>query len=267
LQDVLKTQIEADKLGAEIANLEHSRHSLMAQFKAALGMTADDPAPPVPSEFVSTELDLTDEELFDKALAQNLQLKAMEAEIRRAEASIQVARKGRVPDFSVGGEVDVKAAPIVWNPQLSMTLPIWRDKIAAEIAEAQEKKRAAEARFTAEQILLAVDFAEDAHLYHEANRNLSVLDERLVPHAQQSLDVTRAAYLSGRLEFLNVIDAERVLLDLQLERVEARMQREISLAELSLIISGATPTQRPMPARAAFPSAPKRNGSQSSGGM
>jgi cobalt-zinc-cadmium efflux system outer membrane protein len=260
LQDVLKIQIEADKLGAEIANLEHSRHSLMAQFKAALGMAANDPAPPVPREFVSSELDLTDDQLFDKALAQNLQLKAMAAEIRRAEASLLVARKDRVPDFSVGGEVDVKAAPVMWNPQLSMTLPIWRDKIAAEIAEAQEKKRAAEARLSAAQISLAVDFAEESHLYQEANRNLSVLDNRLVPHASQSLDVTRTEYLSGRLEFLDVIDAERVLLDLQLERVEAQLQREISLAELSLIISGATPTQGPM-------SAPKRNGSKLPGGM
>ena len=147
LQDVLKTQIEADKLGAEIGNLEHSRHSLMAQFKAALGMTAKDPEPPVPSEFVSTELDLTDEELFDKALAANLQLKGMEAEIRQAEASIRLVRKERVPDFSAGSEVDVKASPFVWNPQLSMSLPIWRDKIAAEIAEAQANKRGGRGAF------------------------------------------------------------------------------------------------------------------------
>ena len=237
----------------------------MAQFKAALGMTAQDSNPPVPGGFVSTDLDLTDDKLFDTALAQNLQLKGMEAEIRRAEASLQVARKERVPDFSVGGEVDVKAAPVMWNPQLSMTLPVWRDKIAAEIAEAQENKRSAEARFTAGQISLAVDFAEKAYSYREANRNLGVLDSRLVPRARQSLDVTRAAYLSGRLEFLDVIDAERVLLDLQLERVQAQMQREISLAELSLIISGATPTQTPMAARAAASSGPQRKTSKTGG--
>jgi cobalt-zinc-cadmium efflux system outer membrane protein len=251
LQDVLKTQIEADKLGADIANLDDSRRLLRAQFKAALGMTPRDPEPPLPSGFDSTPLDLTDEKLFDTALAQNLQLAAMQAEIRRAEASIQLARKDRVPDFSVGGEVDVKAAPAVWNPQLSMTLPIWRDKIAAEIAEAQQNKRSAEARFTAGQISLAVDFAEKAYSYREANRNLSVLDSRLVPRAQQFLDVTRAAYLSGQLDFLNVIDAERVLLDLQLERVGAQMQREISLAELSLIISGTTSAESPMATKAA----------------
>jgi outer membrane protein, heavy metal efflux system len=267
LQDVLKTQIEADKLGADIANLEDSRRSLMAQFKASLGLTPRDPEPPLPAGFVSTPLDLTDEKLFETALAQNLQLKAMQAEIRRAEASIQLARKDRVPDFSVGGEVDVKAAPVVWNPQLSMTLPIWRDKIAAEIAEAQQNKRSAEARFTAGQISLAVDFAEKAYSYREANRNLSVLDSRLLPRAQQSLDVTRAAYLSGQLEFLDVIDAERVLLDLQLERVAAQMQREISLAELSLIISGATPTESPMAAKAVAGATSAPKSKSKSGGM
>jgi outer membrane protein TolC len=48
------------------------------------------------------------------------------------------------------------------------------------------------------------------------------------------------------LEFINVIDAQRELLNLQLERVDALKQREISLAELSLIIEGATPGQTPI---------------------
>jgi outer membrane protein TolC len=245
LQDVLRTQSEEIKLRAEIANLHETHRALMAQFKAALGMTVNDPEPPVPSEFTAEPPDLTDEQLLEKALARNLQLKAMEAEIKGAEASIEVARKSRVPDFSAGGEVDVKAAPVIWNPQLSMTLPIWRDKIAAEIAAAQANKRSAQARLTASQISLVVTFAEKLALYREANRSLSVIDEQLMPRGRQSLAVARAAYLSGRLEFLDVIDAERELLKLQLERVDALRQREISLAELSLIIEGAIPEESP----------------------
>jgi outer membrane protein TolC len=246
LQDVLRAQIEAEKLRTEIGNLEDSRHSLMAQFKGTLGMGVKDPDPPLPATFVSTPLDLTDEQLLDTALARNPDLKAMEAEVRRADASLRVAYKERVPDFTVGGEVDVKAAPVVWNPQLSMTLPIWRDKIAAEIAEAQANKRAAEARLSSQQISLAVDFAEKTYLYREANRNLRLLQERLLPRAQQSLEVARAAYLSGQLDFLNVIDAERTLLEFQLERVDAQTQRELSLAELSLVIAGLPPAGAPI---------------------
>lgn len=246
LQDVLRAQIETEKLRNEIANLEDSRRSLMAQFKGSLGMTTKETDPPMPAEFVSAPLDLTEDELLATALARNPQLKAMEADVRRAEASLQLARKERVPDFSVGGEVDLKASPVMWNPQLSMTLPVWRDKIAAEIAEAQADKHAAEARLTREQISLAIDFAEKTYMYREANRNFRLLQERLLPRAQQSLEVARAAYLSGQLDFLNVIDAERTLLQFQLDRVDAQTQRELSLAELSLIIAGQPPASAPI---------------------
>jgi cobalt-zinc-cadmium efflux system outer membrane protein len=243
LQDVLRTQTEAEKLRGEIANLHETHSALLAQFKAALGMTASDPEPPIPDNFAASAPDFSDEQLLEKALAQNFQLKSMEADIRRAEAAIQLARKERVPDFSAGGEVDVKAAPVVWNPQLSMTLPIWRDKIAAEIAEAQANKRSAAARLTRSQISLAVIFAEKLALYREAHRNLSVLDEQILPKARQSLELARAAYLSGQAGFLDVIDAERQLLNFELERVGALEQHEISLADLSLIIEGATPPE------------------------
>ena len=46
----------------------------------------------------------------------------------------------------------------------TLSLPIWRDKIAAQIAEAQANKRSAEARLSDEQIALAVDFAERSYL-------------------------------------------------------------------------------------------------------
>jgi len=226
--------------------------------------TVNDPEPPIPSEAATPTPDLSDEELLNKALAQNFQLKSMEADIRRAEAAIQLARKEKVPDFSAGGEVDVKAAPVVWNPQLSMTLPIWRDKIAAEIAEAQAKKRSSEARLTASQISLAVTFAEKLALYREASRNLSTLDEQVLPKARQALDLTRAAYLSGRSDFLDVIDAERQLLNLQLERIDARRQQELSLTDLSLIIEGATPPESSIGMQSA-PAVPAVNRAKSGG--
>lgn len=260
LQDVLRAQIEDEKLKTEVTNLEDSRHSLMAQFRAALGLQNTAlPDPPLPSQFTSSAPNLTENELFAIALAHNPQLKSMEAEVRRAEASLRVATKERVPDFSAGGKVDLEAAPVMWNPQLSMTLPIWRDKIAAEIAQAQAGKRAAEARLSASQISLAVTFAEKTYLYREANRNLHLLKERLLPRAQESLEVARAAYLSGQLDFLNVIDAERTLLEFQLNLVDAQTQRELSLAELSLVIAGVPPQNAPiLPAAQATNSQPIR---------
>jgi len=246
LQDVLRAQIEQDRLTTEIANLEDSHNPLLAQFKAALGLTAEQPNPPVPARFESTSLDLSAEQLFASALARNPRLKAMEAEVRRADASLRLAYKSRVPDFNVGVEVDAKASPVFVTPQLGVTLPIWRDKIAAEIAGAQAGQRAAQARLSAEQIALAVEFAEKSFMFRESSRNLALLQERLLPKARQSLEVARAGYTAGQSTFIDLLDAQRTWLGFLLTEVEARTQRELALAELSLLILGQPPSGAPV---------------------
>ncbi len=261
LQDVLRAQIEQDRTTTEVASLEDSRNPLRAELKAALGLQPPELDPPVPARFESTPLDVTPDALFATALARNPGLREMEADVRAAEAGIRLAYKERVPDFTVGLEADVKSSPVMFRPQAGMTLPIWRDKIAAGIAAAQARKRSAEARLSAGQIALAVDFADKLFTYRETGRNLELLRGKLVPKARQSLAVARAGYLSGQIDFFNLIDAERTLLNFQLAEVEARTQRELVLADLSLLIVGQAPDHAPilptassMPAKASLPS-------------
>jgi outer membrane protein TolC len=241
LQDVLRAQIEQARLNTGIANLEDSRNSFLAQFKAALGLKAHDSTPPIPRNFESTPLDLTSDKLLETAMAQNTRLKALEAEVRTAEVSIVLARKARRPDFSLGLMADAQMDPTLYRPLGTMTLPIWRDKLAAQIAEAQANKRSAEARLSDEQIALAVNFADRSFQYREATRNLALLNDQLLPKARLSLEVARSGYLGGQIDFFNLTDAERTLLNFELDRVDATMQREITLAELSLIIVGMPP--------------------------
>jgi outer membrane protein, heavy metal efflux system len=246
LQDVYRAQIEQDQLATEIANLEDSRHPLTAQLKAALGLARGLADPPPPGRFESTPLDLNGDDLLATAFARNPGLKAMEADVRLAEASIALARKSKLPDFSLGLMADAKAAPTMFRPLAGATLPIWRDKIAAQIAAAQANKRAAQARLSAEQISVTVDFAMKSYEYREVTRNLALLQNRLVPKARQSLEIARSGYLAGQINFFNLIDAERTLLTFQLEEVEARTRRELVLADLSLSIAGIFPEGAPI---------------------
>ena len=246
LQDVYRAQIEQDRLSTEIANFEDSRNPLRAQFKAALGLTRDQADPPFPARIESTPLDLSSDGLLEIAFARNPRLKAMEAEVRMAQASLELAYKAGVPDFTLGVMADAKAAPVMVRPQASMTLPIWRDKIAAEIAAAQAVKRAVEARLTNEQITLTVDFVEKTYSYREITRNLALLQKQLISKARQSLEIARAGYWSGRIDFFNLIDAERTLLNFQLSEIEGRTRREVVLAEISLLIQGVPPASAPL---------------------
>lgn len=246
LQDVYRAQIEQDQLATEIANLEDSRRPLFAQLKGALGLTHGQLDPPPPARFETTPLDLNGDALLDTAFTRNPRLKAMEADVRMAEAAIALARKSKVPDFSLGLMADAKAAPTMFRPLAGMTLPIWRDKIAAQVAQAQANKRAAEARLTSEQIMVTVDFAMKSYDYREVTRNLALLQNQLIPKARVSLEVAQAGYLSGRTDFFDLLDAERTLLNFQLEEVESRTRREIVLADLSLSIAGIAPEGAPL---------------------
>jgi outer membrane protein TolC len=258
LQDVYRAQIERDKVQDEITNLADSRHPLMAQLKAALGLTRGQPDPPAPTQFEPTTLDLDGDKLLDSAFARNPRLKAMESDVRLAEALIGLARKSKSPDFSAGLQAEVYTPPFYW-PQGSMSLPIWRDKIAAQIAAAQAGRRAAEARLTAEQIMVTVDFAMKTYEYREITRKLDLFRDKLIPEAGNSLEIARASYGSGQTDFLNLIDAQRTLLNFQLDEVEARTRREIVLADLSLSIAGIAPEGAPILSSTASTPAISRN--------
>lgn len=246
IQDVLRAQIDREQLLNQIANLEDSRNVLEAEFRGVLGHAPSDVSIPIPARFEEGTPPLPAESILTLAAERNPTLREMEADVRRGEAMLDLARTSGVPDFSVGIEADVKANPVLWRPSASMTLPIWRDRIAAEIAAAQADKRSAEARLTAEQVSLAAELASLLYLYRESGRNATLFGVTLLPRARQSLDAARSGYATGRSVFLDVIDAERRLLEFELSNVEARTQQELAIASISLLIAGAAPEGAPI---------------------
>jgi outer membrane protein TolC len=121
---------------------------------------------------------------------------------------------------------------------------------------------------SAAQFALAADVAARTYTLREATRHLALLDNQLLPKSRQSLEVARAGYLAGRIDFFNLIDAERTWLGFQLDRVEVATQREVVLTELSLIVQGMPPAGAAMGVRGATPTSAARPRALSpSGGM
>jgi outer membrane protein TolC len=247
LQDVLRAQIEKEQVRTAIANLEDSRVPLRAEWKAALGLGAGDPDPPVPAGFTPSPDPGDPEALQQSVLAHNPVLSRMAAEVRRASAMLDLAGRAGVPDFALGVESDLRASPVMWRPSVSVTLPIWRDKIAAAIAAAQADRGAAAAQLDAEQIALTVEVASLLFVVRETARTIDLLEQRLVPMGRQSLVAARTAYTAARAGFLDVLDAERQLLAFETTLIDARTRRELALATLSSTIAGIAPAGAPLP--------------------
>lgn len=245
LSEELRVQSESERVRTVMANLEDSRQSLRENFKAALGLTPEQPDPPVPAHFETRVETVEADELLRMAFERNPQLKAMEADVRAAEAGIAVAYKERVPNFSASLMAEVYRPPFYW-PQASMSLPLWRDKLAAEAAQARADELAATSRLKAGQIDLAVTFAEKLFAYRETSRNVGLIEDKLIPEAKQSLAAVQAGYIGGTMDFSNLTDAEEALVDLRLEAAQERTAHEIALADLSLLVAGVPPANAPL---------------------
>jgi outer membrane protein TolC len=67
---------------------------------------------------------------------------------------------------------------------------------------------------------------------------IALAETGLLPQAEGALASSRAAYATGRVEFLTVIDNQINLYNLHLERIRLLAEHEQSLAELEYLTGG-----------------------------
>ncbi|MBI5154254.1 TolC family protein [Candidatus Poribacteria bacterium] len=250
--DLLQIENTIAQLQTDLANIEDERTALLAAWKSSLGVPSEESAPPAPSIFEFTDPARMSEARLDEALANNPVLRVMAADIKRAEAALAVAYKSRVPDFSFGLETESPLTPgartpresardTLWQPRLGVTVPIWKDRIAAEIAEAEAMKLAAESDYSAEQLEIAREFAMTSFGIREITRNLDVLSAKLVPKQEEVVSITQLAYQEGAVTFFELVEQQRRLLEFELMQAEGRTGREKLLGELLLAVLGRPP--------------------------
>ncbi|MBI4622762.1 MAG: TolC family protein, partial [Verrucomicrobia bacterium] len=140
------------KVRTDLATLADRRAAVRTRFKSTLGLAPPDRDPAWPHASLAPTALPSADELWHRASAANPELGRMRAMVEMSIASIEVARKARTPDFTIGGMADLKADPLMLRPTATVTLPIWKEKIAANIAAAEARRDASVARVTAEQL-------------------------------------------------------------------------------------------------------------------
>jgi outer membrane protein TolC len=73
---------------------------------------------------------------------------------------------------------------------------------------------------------------------NESRRVVRLFEEKLVPSARLSVQATAAAYETGKLDFLRLVEAQRKLIDLETERATAIGEYHVRWAELERAVGG-----------------------------
>ena len=247
--DLLRLESELSRLRDRRRSLDDRRRTVAVRLNDALGRELEAPLPTTVS--LSSPLRApADSLLRETLLAGHPSLRALEHEIHSSEHRVDLARKEGYPDLRVRvqtiltGESELTgfddAGRDAWMATVSVDLPIFRGKIAGGVDAAVARTRALEHRRGDRLRQLRVEVEDAIFARADARATEKLYLEEVVPRARRAMETTLKDYTSDRVGFLDFIDTQRQLLDLQLELARARADRLQAEAHL-LSLADAAP--------------------------
>ena len=256
-QEVLKIQADITRAETRLVEIEARRRSLLAALNALRDRPAD-------REFIGyalprpRELTTTLEELRQSARGRP-ELTAARAEIARREALVELAGKDSRPDLKVGlgytlvdrrqdqaGRLSPPAGDgdDILALSVGASLPVRKRKLEAALEEALLLKSAAEER--RRQVLAEIEgeIGEAVARLPLLYRQWKLFEDVLLTQAEEALSSSEAAYTTGKINALDLLDAEHVLFEVRTAAARTRADHAIAVAELEHAIAGSLSDER-----------------------
>jgi cobalt-zinc-cadmium efflux system outer membrane protein len=154
-------------------------------------------------------------------------------QVQGRQDALELARMQWIPDINpslmfTGGIAQVIGAGIM--------LPTTISEIRGAIRESQAMLRASEASLRQVQYDSAAGIVAALISLRNNERQARVFQQSILPLARQIVMNVRESYSAGATGFVDLIESQRTLLDVQLTIVEAETQRQRRLAELESLL-------------------------------
>ena len=245
--DVIRAQLELERLNNEMRSLEDRRVSLEARLRAAIGLRAEAPLP-WPSQMPELETLPSAKTFLDAVERSNPSLREREAMWRKASHDVELARKAPWPDVTLGVDyIDTGSARMAGVPDsgddalslsISFPLPLDRGRYASLLRAARSRLRADELALDAERDDLRSLASEVYFRAQDARRRFELYESTLLPKARESRAATKASYRGGDGSFQDLIDVERLLLEFELARERALADFAVEWATMEELFAG-----------------------------
>ena len=244
-QDVLKAQIAMTRLADHLVMLDEEEESARAELNTLMGR---DPGAQleVIGQYGTARALPQLEDLERVALESHPELKAIAATGNVADAQLALARKAYTPDFTVaGGYMLMPEGSMFRNnymAEVTVSLP-WlnRRKHDSEIKEAQAAAEVVRSEHNAQVNAAFLEIQQALIRARSAERSLKLYRDTLRPQAEAALKSAAAAYQHDRTDFLNLVDSQNMLLEVESSYFKAAANVDTRIAELERAIGAPLP--------------------------
>jgi outer membrane protein TolC len=228
-QDVLRAQVEITRFEQLRAEREADRETRLAELSRLVGREV-----------------ARDVALQAQAEATVPELRAGLAVVERERLATDLARRDFKPDFTVqAGYMNRGGLDPMWQAGVGVTLPLFRERRHAAVAEAEASRRAAARQVEAVRAQLRFRTRERAAQLRAAERMAVVYADGVLPQARLTYEASIASYQAGKVPFLTVLEALSTLYRDRIDhlRVLAAHERiKVSIAEASLEATSEMPS-------------------------
>lgn len=254
-QSAIKVQTDLSRLADQEISIRELLDAALRRIARLLGHPATELSlAPIPMDLA--DVDYRSDELLREALETHPAVRSAEERVRADETLVRRRQLESRPDLRLGlaytdvGKRDDPAAKLIpppddgkdsWAVTVGWNVPLHRKRIRAGVAEAREQVRSSEQRLA--DVRTRLDYEIEEGLLR-----LASLDDRarfyrdvIVPQAEESLGSAEAAYSTNRIDFLDLLDAERVLFQVRLASHRLLADYWIALADLELGLGRAFP--------------------------
>ena len=245
--DVIKAQVELGVLLDRFAEMEDQRRPLAADLNSMLNRASTTPLDIAHNPAIGIPL-FDQTELTNRMLADNPSLLAWDHQAQSSLNAEKFAGKQGSPRFSLGlnyiftDEARSAGVPDSGNDALmasfGLSLPIWRGKYDSASREAVSRYHTALASRGENTNTLQASLERALFRFRNAARKVELYRTTLIPKGRQSLGALRASYEAGESRFLDLVDAERLLLEFELSKIRGGADVLIQEAALERIVGG-----------------------------
>jgi outer membrane protein, heavy metal efflux system len=247
-QDVIKALLEQTDLLNRLNMAERELETTQARLtllNRRPGAQLDPPA-----ELSLVPLLLSFDDLERLAIENNPELLGMEQNVRRSEKVIELAQRNqKYPDFMLGLQYWVapdQKQKHMYTPMVSLTIPFspWtKGKHEYEVEEALAERQAAKSQHDAMKNAALLAVREMFTRARAAAKSISFYQDGLLPQAQQSFEATVAAYQTGQVNFVTMLDAQRSIREARLGYYKALVEHEQSIVDIEKTVGVTLPRQ------------------------
>lgn len=176
-------------------------------------------------------------DLVDRMRAHNPALAGAEVAVRQAEAGIESERKSALPQIDVFAGHDTELDRTATNVGVGLRIPLWnRNQGAIDTATANRLRTAREKEVL--DLGLETELSRAATKYRRARAAIALHVEGWTSTAEESLRIATFSFENGEASLLEVLDAQRSSLEVQLAEVNARTALRLARAEIERLIGG-----------------------------